>query len=123
MAKEIITEEQERALIQMDFKAASLSDLLGVYRLICEHRDLGFGRLDAKAKKVVSSRLREVEDELCNRVYGFNPFVSGKPEKTIEGVKPEEIDLDRFAVAKPVDKELKDEQPKTFVVGPDKEGE
>lgn len=116
--KEIITEEEERKTHMVDLEAVSLSELLGIYKLICEHRDLGFGRLSSEAKKTVSTRLREVESALNRRIYGHDIFAVGVPQRVVEGAKPEDIDLDRFVVAKssdePADEE--NEKPETFVV-------
>lgn len=93
----------------------SLSDLYALYMFVSnDGNNRGFGVTTPDAREVVLEKQREIEQELYLRAYGYNPFE--KHKVIFEGMKPEDIDLDRVAVSKGEIEEPKDEEPQRFIV-------
>lgn len=98
-------------------KDLSFSDLYSMYLFVSGDANFkGFGGTSPEAKKIIREKQKEIEEELYQRVYGFNPFVKHRKEAVFLGIKPEDIDLDRVLVVRHPVEEPKDEQPETFVV-------
>lgn len=93
----------------------SLSDLYALYTFVSnDGNNRGFGVATPDARKVVREKQREIEKELYLRAYGYNPFE--KYKVIFEGMKPEDVDLDRVVIAKGEIEEPKDEEPQRFIV-------
>jgi len=76
----------------------SLSDLYALYRFVSSDRDKVFGIAHKTAEKVVSAKLKEIENELYCRAYGHNPYetkVGAEQQNvtkiTVDGQKPEDV--------------------------------
>ena len=122
----------------------SFSDLHAMLMFVATNREKGFN-VSPQTKMVIDARYREIEEELYIRAYGHNPFASKavidgqKPEDVIsklgpvtmldgmgnpiEDLKGHVVEKDgvkvltqTFVVQKNKKEEIKDEQPKTFVV-------
>lgn len=94
-------EERVSVLHSMD-----VSILLQLYTFVLADANRTFGT-NEKGKRLVKSRLYEIESALYNKIYGCNPFTS----VTVQGQTPESIELNKF------DTESEDkDQPQTFVV-------
>jgi len=119
MTKKIVKRKKKEQSV--DITTLSIADLYALYLFVSnDGNNRGFGMTSPAAREVVRSRQKEIEQELYKRAYGYDPFAEHKLE--IEGMKPEDIDLDRVAVYKhESDDETKvtmeeDEKPETFVV-------
>jgi len=102
-------------------KDMSTADLYALYLFVSSDANKGFG-VSPSTMAIVRGKQKEIEQELYMRAYGCDPFEANKV--VIEGVKPEDIDLDKVATIVSGDvEEPKDEEPKRFVVagGPLKE--
>jgi len=101
----------------------SFADLYMMYTFVSnDANNKGFGMTAPEARRVVRGKQKELEEEMYKRIYGFNPFE--KFSITVEGEKPENINLDRFTVVKnkPNNDDPKDDEPQTFVVAKNSEG-
>lgn len=100
----------------------SMADLYALYLFVTSDRNRGFNAYDQTTKFMIDKKMKEIEEELYIRAYGCNPF----KKTVIEGIRPEEIDLDKikpspnFVVLKSKDKKIADEKPETFIVAENK---
>jgi len=109
---------------KVDITKLSIADLYALYLFVSnDGNNRGFGMTSPHAKEVVRDKQRAIETELYLRAYGYNPFEEHKLVQVHEGMKPEDIDLDRVAVYQGEDKEPQDKKPDTFVVVKNKEEE
>ena len=70
----------------------SMADLYAMYLLVSSNRNRGFGSTQAATKSLIDVKIKEVEEELYSRVYGFNPFANKDlGVVVIEGEKPEDV--------------------------------
>ncbi len=80
---------------KVNVKTASFSDLYALYSFVNGINNMIFGQKWEKIKDPVRNRFKEIEEELCNRAFGFNIFE--KPEVVmIEGQDPLKVDLSKF---------------------------
>lgn len=98
-----------------DLAVLSFSDLYAMYQFVFSDAARGFGSASVDARVVVKNKQKELEDELYNRIYGFNPFTKFAKSFTVKGQKPEDIDLNKF-MAKKVDEEVPEESKKFAVI-------
>lgn len=68
----------------------SFNDLYTMYKFVTNESVAGEGG----PQGVIRKRLLEIEKELYERTYGFNPW--SLDAITIQGRKPEDIDLSKF---------------------------
>lgn len=88
----------------------SISDLYYLYLFVSnDANNRMFGKTDPKIKEVIRKKQKEIEQELYERAYGYNPFVKFKTE--YNGIKPEDIDLNNVKCEK---------APQTFIVAKNK---
>lgn len=90
-------------MVMIDFTKLTLGELLQLHAFVTADASKSFGTKN-EAKKIVRTRLAEVEEEVYMRVYGCNPFFA--KAITVTGRKPEDIDLGKFD----------SKEPKNFVV-------
>ena len=124
MTKKVVKRKASKKKPSADkIQDLSFSDLYALYLFVSnDGNNKGFGVTSPDARQVVRKKQREIETELYLRAYGFNPFEEHKV--VFDGVKPEDIDLDRVAVIVSGDnKEPGDEDPQRFVVAKNKEKE
>jgi len=115
MAKKVVKKKAETKI--MSIKEMSTADLYALYIFVSnDGNNRGFGMTSPKAKDIVRGKQKELENELYIRAYGYNPFEEHKVVAVHEGVKPEDIDLDKVLVVTGDNKEPKDEKPDTFIV-------
>lgn len=106
---------RKKATKTLDIQKMSTADLYSLYLFVSnDANNRGFGMTSPNARAVVRVKQKEIEQELYLRAYGCNPFE--KHQVVVEGTKPEDVDLDRFVVAKGENEEPVDEKPDTFVV-------
>lgn len=83
-----------------------ISDLYYLYLFVSnDANNRMFGKTDPKVKEIIRKKQKEIEQELYERIYGYNPFDKFKTE--YNGIKPEDINLDNIKC---------EEVPQTFVV-------
>lgn len=123
MVKKVVRKSNKtEASSQADLQDLCLADLYALYLFVSnDANNRGFGMTSPEARKVVRNKQKEIEKELYVRAYGLDPFAEYKLE--IEGMKPEDIDLDRVAIVQGDNKEPEDEKPETFIVVKNKEKE
>jgi hypothetical protein len=97
--------------MKSEVKDLSFSDLYMMYQFVFGDAARGFGSASMDARKLVRDKQKEIEDELYERAYGFNPFTKFAKKIVFEGQKPEEIDLDKFMA-----KKVEEVTDKTFAV-------
>jgi hypothetical protein len=116
MATKKVVKSKKKDTKYSSLQGLSFSDLYALYLFVSnDGNNRGFGATSPDARVVVRDKQREIEEELYLRAYGYNPFK--KHKVVFDGVKPEDIDLDRVAVITPGDnKEPEDAEPETFVV-------
>ena len=88
----------------------SFADLFAMYQFASTNWSAGFGVVNKAAEKIISAKVREIETEMYNRLYGCNPYIV-----KVEGQKPEEV----IASLPPVNVN-KEEQDKNFAVASNK---
>lgn len=104
-----------------DLNEVSFADLYSMYLFVShDANNRGFGKTTPEAKTIVRQKLAAIEEEIYMRLYGFNPFTEFVKKAVVQGQKPEDIDLDRFVVAKGPNKEPENKKPETFVVAKNK---
>lgn len=93
-----------------------LQSLFLIYNFVLSNANTGFGTIEQEGKVLIREKLMEIEEEIYNRIYGFNPFKKYRKVVSVKGTKPEDVNLDRFVVAKNKEQEVGDQNPKRFVV-------
>ena len=81
---------------KVDVKKVSFSDLYALYSFVGGVNNMTFGQKWEKTKEPVRNRLKEIEEELYNRAFGFSIFASSFATLTVEGQDPTKIDLSKF---------------------------
>ena len=118
--KKVVRKKKAKKTTKSDVDSMTTSDLYSMYMFVAnDANNRGFGLTSPEARDIVRERLKEIEEELYFRAYGYNPFKEHKV--VVSGTKPEDVDLDRFAVVKGPNKEPEDKKPETFVVAKNKE--
>lgn len=99
----------------LDIKKISTADLYSLYLFVInDANNRGFGVTSPGARSIIRDKQKAIEEEFYLRAYGYNPFQEHRV--VVEGMKPEDVDLDRFVVTRGPNKEPTDEQPDTFIV-------
>ena len=91
--KKIVRKEKKNKLEEM-----ATADLYALYVFVSNDANRGFGSITKEANEIVSKARDELKEELYRRAYGRNPYKEFPV--VIEGIKPEDVDLDRFVVYK-----------------------
>lgn len=122
-AKKVVKRKTKKKVTKVTkIQDMPLADLYALYLFVSsDGNNRGFGVTSPDARVIVREKQREIEQELYMRAYGYNPFDKHKVE--FEGMKPEDIDLDRVAIVKGEIEEPKDEEPQTFIVAKNLERE
>lgn len=88
-------------------KNMSFIDLYAMHTFAKSMEERPFMNLGKNVKAFVRNRTAEIENELMNRTFGYNPFSKSAHPQTVfvQGEKPESVDLskfdgERFVVAK-----------------------
>jgi len=101
--------------VMLGIQKMSTADLYSLYLFVSnDANNRGFGVTSPDARAVVRNKQKEIEEELYLRAYGCNPFK--KYQVVVEGMKPEDVNLDRFVVTSGPNKEPEDIKSDTFVV-------
>lgn len=80
---------------ESDITKITTSDLYSMYLFITQDpNNTGFGRVSKDAKVLIKKKQKEIEEELYNRVYGFNPF----EQHVVEKIDPNSPATDYVAV-------------------------
>lgn len=90
MAKKIIKKEEEMD-VKLPVKSLNLGDLWTLFRIVNADYNTVAGHRNKTAKGIISSRYREVKEELYSRVYGCDPFEIKEVVGEVEGSTPENV--------------------------------
>src|SRR5574337_940772 len=101
MSKKKILDANDK--VRVSIKALSFSDLYNMYSFVNGLNNVSFGQQKAEVKKLLRDKLKEIENELHDRTFGKNPFISKKDEIKASMENKEVIETSEIVGQNPID--------------------
>lgn len=96
----------------------SFSELYSMYLFASNMANRAFSKLPKKSKNIIRNKVEALEKEMCTILYGFDVRKESVDREmhSIEGQRPEEIDLNNVKKDSLGPKEEEKDPTQTFVV-------